>query len=103
MAGEGRFVGISGIVELDGGDLWLNGANGIIHIPASEIQHAIKDPPYQATFHLFDHLDGLSGTSALLRARPTAVQTTDGKIWFSVGNGQIWIDPTRTLKNALPP
>jgi signal transduction histidine kinase/ligand-binding sensor domain-containing protein len=102
MAGE-RFVGISGIVELSSGDLWLNGANGIIYVPASEIQHSLKDPNYQASFHLFDHLDGLLGTSVLLRVRPTAVQSTDGKIWFSVGNGLIWIDPTHTLKNVLPP
>jgi len=103
MAGGARFVGISGIVELASGDLWLNGANGILHVPASEIQHALQDPDYQATFRLFDHLDGLLGTSALLRARPTAVETTDGKIWFSVGNGVVWIDPTRSLKNTLPP
>jgi signal transduction histidine kinase len=100
---EGQFVGISGIVQLANGDLWLNGANGILHVLASEIQHALIDPGYQASFHLFDHLDGLLGTSALLRARPTAVQTTDGKIWFSVGNGIVWIDPTHSLKNTLPP
>ena len=103
MAGEGPFVGISGIVELANGDLWLNGANGILYVPATEIQHALRDPVYHASFHLFNHLDGLLGTSALLRARPTAVLATDGRVWFSVGNGVVWIDPTHSLTNALPP
>ncbi len=103
MPGEGSFVGISGIVELVSGDLWLNGANGILHVPASEMQHALDDPGYKPSFHLFNHLDGLLGTSALLRARPTAVVATDGRIWFSVGNGLIWIDPSRPLTNVLPP
>jgi signal transduction histidine kinase len=103
MTGEGPFVGISGIVELANRDLWLNGANGILHVSGPEIQHALNDPGYKPSFHLFNHLDGLLGTSALLRARPTAVVATDGRIWFSVGNGLIWIDPSRPLTNVLPP
>src|SRR5262249_40660590 len=58
--GEG-FSGISGIVETSNGDLWLNATPGIFHIPALEIEQAIKDPGYRVHYELFDALDGLAG------------------------------------------
>jgi len=103
VADEAKFRGISGIVETANGDLWLNAANGIVHIPASEVQHALEDSTYLARSEAFDYLDGLTGTSAGLRARPTAVQGTDGRLWFSLASGVVWIDPNHLRKNSVAP
>ena len=100
---ETKLRGISGIVETQNGDLWLNAANGIVHIPALEVQRSLQDSSYHALSVGFDYLDGLPGTSASLRARPTAVQGTDGRLWFSVANGVVWIDPNHLIKNSLAP
>jgi signal transduction histidine kinase/ligand-binding sensor domain-containing protein len=100
---ETKLRGISGIVETQNGDLWLNAANGIIHISALEVQHSLQDPSYHVVSDGFNYLDGLPGTSATLRARPTAVQGTDGRLWFSVANGVVWIDPNHLIKNSLAP
>jgi signal transduction histidine kinase/ligand-binding sensor domain-containing protein len=100
---ESDFVGISGIVEAANGDLWLNAANGILHVAAAEVQHALKDTWYPVRYQSFNYLDGLPGTSAKLRARPTAIQGTDGRLWFSLANGVVWMDPTHMRTNAIAP
>ena len=102
-ADEGRFSGISGIVETSDGDLWINAEDGILHVSATEVRRALDDPQYRIHSDMFNYLDGLPGTSAGLRARPTAVQGTDGRIWFSVGEGVVWILPSHILRNSLPP
>lgn len=102
-ADESRFRGITGIVETPEGGLWLNAVNGIVRVAATELEHAIHDPEYRMNCQQFDYLDGLPGTSAKLRARPTAVQGTDGRLWFSVANGIVWIDPAVNHTNAVPP
>lgn len=98
-----RLRGISGIVETIEGDLWLNAADGIIHILASEVQRSLYNPEYLATFDGFDYRDGLPGTSSELRVRPTAVETSDGKLWFTVAGGIVWLDPAHITRNLLPP
>jgi signal transduction histidine kinase/ligand-binding sensor domain-containing protein len=102
-ADEASFRGISGVVETTNGDLWLNAVNGIIRLPALEVKQGLADPNYRVHLDIFDYLDGLPGTSASLRVRPTAIQGTDGRIWFSVANGIVWINPEHLLKNSLPP
>lgn len=95
--------GISGLVETDHGDLWLNGATGITHIVAAEVRRAIGDSSYRASGELFDDHDGLIGRATLQRPVPTAVQGTDRRLWFTTGRGLVWIDPQRIRRNPLPP
>jgi signal transduction histidine kinase/ligand-binding sensor domain-containing protein len=102
-ADAGTFNAVSGIVETPNGDLWLNTANGISHVLASEVQHSLQDPSYLVLSDRFDYVDGLPGTSASLRARPTAVQGTDGRLWFSVANGMVWVDPNHLIRNSIAP
>src|SRR6202043_3858539 len=53
--------GISGIVETNTGDLWLNAAPGIIHIPAIEVRRALENPDWHTHCELFDFRDGFIG------------------------------------------
>jgi hypothetical protein len=34
---------------------------------------------------------------------PSAVQTTDGRIWFATTLGVAWINPKRVVRNVVPP
>jgi signal transduction histidine kinase/ligand-binding sensor domain-containing protein len=97
------FRGISGIVHARNGDLWLNGTNGIVHIAAAQIQQLEKDPHHRVDYELFNHLDGVPGTAVQGRPLPTAIEATDGRIWFSTSGGVISIDATRLTRNPLPP
>jgi len=95
--------GISGLVETEQGDLWLNGATGITRIAAAEARRAVRDSSYRATGELFDDHDGLLGRATIVRPVPTAVEGTDRRLWFTTERGIAWIDPARIRRNPLPP
>jgi signal transduction histidine kinase/ligand-binding sensor domain-containing protein len=99
------FPGITGIIEADSGDLWLNGSLGIAHIQRSEVSHYLADPRYQSRYELFNRLDGLPATASVGAPFPTAVATPDGRLWFTVDSATklISIDPKHIPRNSLAP
>ena len=97
------FKGVSGIVRARNGDLWLNGINGIVRIDADEIEGLIRDPKHLLRCEIFNYLDGVPGTAVQLRPQPSAIETTDGRIWFSMTAGLVSIDATQLVRNTLPP
>ena len=54
-------------------------------------------------YQVFDVRDGLPGVIQQSAPYPTAVQGTDGRVWFSTATGVAWIDPAHIPKNTLPP
>jgi signal transduction histidine kinase len=97
------FRGVTGIVETAAGELWLNGATGISRIAAAEIEQARRDPQHRVRYHRFDSNDGLDGGASQVPPLPSAVETEDGKLWFSAGNTIVWVDPQHIHRNALMP
>jgi signal transduction histidine kinase/ligand-binding sensor domain-containing protein len=97
------FTGISGIVAPEGGDLWLNGNAGIVHLARAELQRAIGDAQYRVQVELFDRLDGLHGYARQLRPSPSAFEGSDGYIWFATQVGLVGINPARIERNPLAP
>jgi signal transduction histidine kinase len=95
--------GISGIVETANGDLWLNGLGGVVHIRREEILKGLKDPAYRVSVKRLDRRAGLPGLPSQLRHMPTAVEGTDGRLWFTLNNGVVWLDPVRATNRTLPP
>ena len=101
--GRGAFTLVSGIVISTGGDVWLNSADGVIHIAASEIQRLFANPDYPVRYEQLTYLDGLPGTPMAIRPLPTAAASGDGRIWFSTSNGVVWTDPKRIERNEVVP
>ena len=96
--------GISGIVETANGDLWLNTISGIFHIRKEEVSAALRDSNHRVKGEHFGRRDGLPGIAAQLRPLPTAIEATDGRLWFTLRNGVVWLDPaTYYEKRAVPP
>ncbi len=95
--------GISGIVETANGDLWLNGLGGIFHVRRAEIKEALKNAAYQVRGERFGRREGLPGLPAQFRPIPTAFEGTDGRLWFAVNNGVVWLDPARSSSKIPPP
>jgi signal transduction histidine kinase len=95
--------GISGIVELANGDLWLNGLGGIIHLRRAEILEALKNPAHEVRGERFGRREGLPGLPSQLGKLPTAIEGTDGRLWFTANLGVVSLDPARTLKQIPPP
>jgi len=96
--------GISGIAETPEGDLWLNAISGIFHIRKAEISQALKDPAYRVKGEHFGIREGLSGVANQTRPFPTAIEGTDGRLWFTLRNGVVWLDPAgRSERRTMPP
>jgi signal transduction histidine kinase/ligand-binding sensor domain-containing protein len=97
------FRGVSGIVRLPDGDLWLHGADGIFHIAADSLSAWLSDPAREVAFERFDAQDGLRGHASQLRPLPSLVRAGDGKLWFSTASAIAWIDPAHIPRNLQPP
>ena len=97
------FTSISGIVELKSGDLWLNTNVGIVHLSGDELQRAAREADYRVRSEVFDYLDGINGHAVQLRPTPSAIEGTDGRLWFALTAGLVTIDPSKLKRNALPP
>lgn len=98
-----RFGTVSGIVLAADGALWLNEIKGVVRIAPDEVRLAIENPNHQVNFQKFDFLDGLPGGTQMNWTVSTAVEASDGRIWFATDNGLTWINPARMEKNNLPP
>jgi signal transduction histidine kinase/ligand-binding sensor domain-containing protein len=95
--------GISGIVETANGDLWLNGLGGIFHVRRAEIAEALKNSAYPVKGERFGTRKGLPGFPFQLRPLNTAIEGTDGRLWFATSGGVVWLDPARAETNVPPP
>lgn len=97
------FKGISGIASTKNGDLWLNAARGIVRVQGQEVERLIRDPSRLIETEIIDNLDGVPGDAIQLRPIPSAVATTDGRVWFDTTGGLVWIDSAESNRNQLAP
>jgi signal transduction histidine kinase len=98
-----EFRGTSGIVETPDGEVWLNGADGISRIPATEINRVLRDSTYQVQSERLDFRDGLEGSAEQIRPQPTVIAGTDDRLWFATTLSLAWLDPHAIPRNPLPP
>lgn len=96
---------VSGVVETETGDLWMNGFSGITHVSAEELAKWLRDPAYAVSGERLDALDGLPGLSAERIPEPSLAESRDGRLWFATTRGIAWLDPAALHKNRnrLPP
>jgi signal transduction histidine kinase len=97
-----RLSAVSGIIELESGEVWLNTGVGVVRIPAPEIRKYLADPTYAVDFETFSYQDGISGRTDGI-TNPTIAQGADGRLWFATTSGISWVDPKRILRNQTPP
>lgn len=97
--GPGR---VSGLVETETGDLWINGFSGITHVAAGELKKWLKDPSWAVSAEHLDELDGLPGLSGEMQPEPSLVEAPDGKLWFATTRGIASLDPIALEKNRNP-
>src|ERR1700722_7952542 len=83
---------IAGLSEDNDGYWWIACDAGVLRIRAEELEHALSDPAYRASYELFDLLDGLPARP-VVQPIPVLTKTVDGRIWIATGNGIAYIDP----------
>jgi ligand-binding sensor domain-containing protein/signal transduction histidine kinase len=98
------------VKEDDAGSFWLYTACGLVRIPRAELNAwaAAVDggtdarPGIHAT--VFDNSDGVRILASGNHFYPQVAKSTDGKLWFSAGDGGIsFVDPSRLSFNNLAP
>jgi signal transduction histidine kinase/ligand-binding sensor domain-containing protein len=96
---------VSGVVETETGDLWINGFSGVTHVSAGELQRWIRDPTSVITGERLNALDGLPGLSVERYPEPSIIESRDHRLWFATTKGVAWLDPAAVEKNRnrLPP
>ncbi|WP_072784989.1 sensor histidine kinase [Duganella sacchari] len=97
------FRGVSGIVRLPDGELWLHGADGIYRINAGAVAAWLQDSRTAVDFERFDALDGLRGHAQQLPSNPSLMRTRDGQLWFTTDYTVASIDPSHVRRNPVPP
>ncbi|MBB3222261.1 sensor histidine kinase [Pseudoduganella umbonata] len=101
-ARDERFRGVSGIVRLPDGDLWLHGADGLYRIAATELD-AWLNSGRAVDFERFDARDGMQGHAAQLRPVPSLRRSRDGLLWYATTGSVGTIDPAGIPRNRLAP
>jgi len=94
------FGGISGLVADPEDGLWFSENRGVIHIREAQLRQLGSG---KVEFECFGLLDGLTAELRGSLASPSAMQTTDGRIWFATTKGLAWINPRRIVRNPVPP
>jgi signal transduction histidine kinase len=95
-------TGLNGIVEARNGDLWLNGARGIVRVPANELQTALAQPAHRMKSELVTEGD-FAGLSLTADRVITAARDADGNLWFVTRNGVLHLDPEHRRSDIRPP
>ncbi|WP_431264247.1 triple tyrosine motif-containing protein [Roseateles chitinivorans] len=94
------FGRVSGVVESFDGDLWLNGARGLVRLAAAEVPSLFVESAHPLSYQLLDAADGLPGVARQASATPTATRDARGRLWFVTNLGVVWLDPARTKRSA---
>ncbi len=94
---------IAGIVETSSGDLWLNAAGGVVKIAHADLAEAFAHPARPLQARVFDRDDGMPGVAQQDSWSQTAIEASDGRLWFLTRVGVAWIDPEQLFSNRLPP
>jgi len=103
---DGRNPGrVSGLVETEAGELWLNGTSGVIRVAADELKKWQNDSEYGISADRFDLEDGLPGLAEEQWPEPSLARSSSGILWFATTKGIAWIDPAnfRRATNPIPP
>lgn len=87
------FDGITGIVELDNGDLWLNASAGLFHIPSEEIAKFKRVQDYHVRYERLDQLDGLEGSALRITPSPSMILASDARLWLVRSAGVFRLNP----------
>jgi signal transduction histidine kinase len=88
----------------DDGSIWLYTVCGVVRIARPQVEAWIAEPNRRIETTLWDASEGVRlGAVSPSSFGPTVAKSSDGKLWFLVGEGVSVVDPRHFFSNALPP
>ena len=98
------FSEVRGFVLTKNDGIWIPGGSELLHIAQNETDMFRRDHSHQVTFRTYGIRDGLTSSFEYHQAgNPSAVEGTDGRLWFATADGVVWIDPKHIPRNTIPP
>ncbi|MDQ0008291.1 signal transduction histidine kinase [Luteibacter jiangsuensis] len=101
VGGE-HFANITGIVERENGEVWLNGVHGLFRIDAADMAAWRRNPGRPVPFELMNERDGRPGAPSTYHVN-SLVAGKDGRLWIGSDRGIAFIDADRVVRNRLAP
>jgi signal transduction histidine kinase/ligand-binding sensor domain-containing protein len=96
--------GVTGISSTKDGSSWIFTQAGILRVRTQALVSALqRSDPTALRFELFDSGDGLPGAPYGAVYGSTVAADSAGRVWFTTGNGLVWIDPHNLYHNPRPP
>ncbi|QWT21291.1 hypothetical protein KPL74_04650 [Bacillus sp. NP157] len=92
----------TGIIEQPSGELWVNAADGLYHVPATEMQQWRSDPGHPVAARHFDERDGWPGLRDAVPA-PSMIPGVGRRLWVASDTGVAGLDPERLAPNPRAP
>lgn len=93
---------VTGIAVDPSGDLWLNSANGVVRIPAADIDAFVRDPAHRVQSEVFDFHDGVTGTTNPLMV-DSAWMGANGLLYVLTRSNAQTINPEKIHRNTVVP
>jgi signal transduction histidine kinase/ligand-binding sensor domain-containing protein len=93
--------GVGGVLESLDGDVWLNASRGIVHVRASELEAALKDPQHAMKSELVTEGEFVGPVDLVDRA--VAARDASGNLWFATLTGVFHYDPRHIHPDTRPP
>ncbi|NID16012.1 sensor histidine kinase [Luteibacter yeojuensis] len=100
--GEHVFSGISGLVQLRSGEVWMQADEGIVRIPSEDMRLVAVRPEYEVNYEVFDAEDGLIGKADKVRPLPSLVEGQDDRVWITTTREVASVNTRRLVRNLRP-
>ncbi len=101
---EGLFDNVINDVLEDGqGHLWIGCNRGIYCVEKRQLTDVAEGRAIAVSCVSYGVSDGMLSSETNGENQPAACKARDGRLWFPTTEGVVVIDPTKTVKNDLPP
>lgn len=95
---------VTGVDRSDDGSTWVFTQGGILRFDGAALDAALRSRKIAPrAYEEIGPRDGLPGAPYGGVYGSTVATGPDGRVWFTTGQGLVWIDPRNLHHNALPP
>ena len=91
------------VLEDGQGNLWMSSNKGIFQVPKRQLNEFADGIATTIQGRMYGQSDGMKSSESNGIGQPAGYRTLDGRLWFPTLKGVAMIDPTRLLRNLLPP
>jgi signal transduction histidine kinase/ligand-binding sensor domain-containing protein len=96
--------GVTGIADTADGSSWIFAQAGIVRAQTRSLYAALAgSDPRLLQYEVLDSRDGLPGAPYGAVGGGSVATDAAGRVWFTTGNGLVWIDPGNLHHNPLAP